>query len=191
MKVYVSKKNMEENDLNFIEDEFVEKYWLLRGDNEDDGGFEVHGDVGLVEIETLEQHDAEIRKQAYAEGYQQGKFDTLADLESDEHFNRLAEYENLGTVEDFKKLKERQIIIIRGRESGKLVTEKALKYDLLQKEFEVYKRALKLAFENIQVDYDGYGYFVFNGKEHHYTLSEEDLMKECLKQARKELEDDK
>lgn len=142
-------------------------------------------------IESLEKHDAEIRKQAYAEGYQQGKFDTLADLEADERFNRLAEYENLGTVEDFKELKERQIIVIRGRESGKLVTEKALKYDLLKKELEIYKRALKLAFENIQVDYDGYGYFVFNGEEHHYTSSEEDLVRECLKQARKELESER
>jgi hypothetical protein len=62
MKVYVSEKDIEENDLNFIEDEFVEKYWLLRGDKfEDDGGFEVHDDVGMVEIETLEQHDLEIR----------------------------------------------------------------------------------------------------------------------------------
>ena len=62
MKVYVSEKDIEENDLNFIEDAFVEKYWLLRGDKfEDDGGFEVHGDVGMVEIETLDQHDLEIR----------------------------------------------------------------------------------------------------------------------------------
>lgn len=33
---------------------------------------------------SLEQHDAEIRKHAYAEGYQQGKFDTLADLEAND-----------------------------------------------------------------------------------------------------------
>ena len=62
MKVYVSNKDIEENDLNFIEDEFVEKYWLLKGDSEDGVSFDVYGDVGMVEIETLEQHEAEIRK---------------------------------------------------------------------------------------------------------------------------------
>jgi hypothetical protein len=67
MKVYVSKKDIEENDLNFIEDTFIEKYWLLRGDSEDGVSFDVYGDVGMVEIETLEQHDAEIRKQAKQE----------------------------------------------------------------------------------------------------------------------------
>lgn len=62
MKVYVSEKDIEENDLNFIEDEFVEKYWLLRGDKfEYESGFEVHDDVGMVEIEALDQHDLEIR----------------------------------------------------------------------------------------------------------------------------------
>jgi hypothetical protein len=62
MKVYVSKKDIEENELNFIE-----KYWLLRGDSEDGIDFYVHDDFEMVEIETLEQHDAEIRKQAKQE----------------------------------------------------------------------------------------------------------------------------
>ena len=61
-------------------------------------------------IKSLEQHDAEIRKHAYAEGYQQGKFDTLADLEAEEHFNRLAEYENLGTVEEIEEILKLQEI---------------------------------------------------------------------------------
>lgn len=62
MKLYVSDKDIKENDLNFIEDEFIEKYWLLKGDSEDGVSFDVYDDVGLVEIKSLEQHEAEIRK---------------------------------------------------------------------------------------------------------------------------------
>ena len=67
MKIYMSEKEIKENDLNFMEDEFVEKYWLLKGDSEDDVSFEVYDDVGMVEIKSLEQHDKKIRNQVIDE----------------------------------------------------------------------------------------------------------------------------
>lgn len=62
MKIFVSEKEIDNNNLNYVEDDFVEEYWLLRGSKEEDG-FEVHDDVGLCEVISLEQHEEEIRKQ--------------------------------------------------------------------------------------------------------------------------------
>lgn len=59
-------------------------------------------------------------------------------------------------------------------------------------ELEVYKRALKLVFESLRVEYDGYDcccYFEFNGSElFDWTTDTAKLTEECLNQARKELE---
>lgn len=104
---------------------------------------------------------------------------------ADEHFgnkyyygepiDKLAEYEDLGTVEEFKNLKEQYIIITDARGSGKLITQKALKFDLLQKEFEVYKKALESSIMNS---------FWASKK------LEENTLDKLLKKARKELKNE-
>lgn len=62
MKIYVSDKEIDNNNLNYVVEDWYEEYWLLKG-NKEENGFEIHDDVGLVEIQSLEQHEAEIRKQ--------------------------------------------------------------------------------------------------------------------------------
>ena len=92
-----------------------------------------------------------------------------------EPIDKLAEYEDLGTVEEFKNLKEQYIIITDARGSGKLITQKALKFDLLQKEFEVYKKALESSIMNS---------FWASKK------LEENTLDKLLKKARKELKNE-
>lgn len=62
MKIYVSDKEIDNNNLNYVVEDWYEEYWLLKG-NKEENGFEIHDDVGLVKIQSLEQHEAEIRKQ--------------------------------------------------------------------------------------------------------------------------------
>lgn len=61
MKIYMSEKDIDNNELNYGEDDFVEEYFLSRGVSQGKG-FKFYDDVGLVEIQSLEQHEQEIRK---------------------------------------------------------------------------------------------------------------------------------
>ena len=66
MEIFVSEKEIYDNFLNYVEDDFVEEYWLSRGVSQGKG-FEFCDDVGLVKIQSLEQHDAEVRNKVINE----------------------------------------------------------------------------------------------------------------------------
>lgn len=57
-------------------------------------------------------------------------------------------------------------------------------------ELEIYKKALEMAFKNINVEYDGYCYYEFKGCDYHWTTDIAELIEICLASAQKELEDE-
>jgi len=82
-----------------------------------------------------------------------------------EIYNKLAEYERLGSVDYFKYCKN-------------------IEKSDLSHELEVYKKALELAFKSVRVEYDGYCYFEFNGSELYWTTDTTKLTEACLNQAK-------
>lgn len=62
MEVFVSEKEIDNNGLNYVEDDFVEEYWQSKGVSRGKG-FEFCDDVGLVKIQSLEQHEKELLRE--------------------------------------------------------------------------------------------------------------------------------